>query len=653
MLQNLFRTSTRERFVKASRTGRKNFLPLLFVVPIIVFFLITKVSEYDIWYHLAVGKEILRLGSFPDTDQLSLFNLGQPFQPRLWLFRTVTAAGYSFAGYLWLQALQILVWSTTFWAAYRSIRHWTNSAATWTLLLVTAIACSGRFTIRPEIISYLMIAVYYWRLQQGRHHSTAELTFFFILQEIWTCSHGLFSIGPFLVFSYFFVALTKGVRSNNYNEVRSLGVLLSIVIAGCLITPTGFDSIKYTWQLITTVAPEAVMAKYNMFELAPPLGATSRSFIEFWFFWTLMVSFLTSLLSVMVWHRKRLPLARTLIASVMLAVSMTGIRNMPIFAIVAAPLIAEYFSLIESIRFRRIIAAIIASIIILSTIIWSPKPALNYLTTWVPYRFGIGMSADYVPIGLPSFLNRIDFRGSVFNSQTLGGFYAYHGGPKRIPFYDFRLEDFNLNELKKVFDATYTAYAQPDAWHEMVRRYDFRGVLLENAARAESAGMLPLLSSEPFWRLVYLDYAASFWMRSDQPNLPSLINQNEVKRLIEGVQNTIQADNLDAFLERTNLFPELRLQLLEESVRRWGNITQLTNLGSLKMKSGMIEDAEELFKRVLKREPKSLTTLTTLAQIALLQGDKRSAETYLLKALIYYPSDTVLRENYNLVLKTR
>jgi tetratricopeptide (TPR) repeat protein len=322
---------------------------------------------------------------------------------------------------------------------------------------------------------------------------------------------------------------------------------------------------------------------------------------------------------------------------------------MPLFAVAAAPLIAENFSLLASVRLQRICGAVMAAAMAIALLVWSPRPALNSLRTWDTYRFGLGMSGDYVPLGLPAFLDRIGFSGPVFNSQTLGGFYEYHGSPRRIPFYDFRLEDYDLTQLQQVFDATFTAQANPAGWQDLLRRYDFRGVLLEHSRSAEAGGLLPLLARDPAWRLVYLDYAASFWMRTDQLQLPPPVDRAVLQSLVAGINSAAQAENLDTFLATTASFPEVRTPLLEMAVSRWEDPVLLTNLGILKMQAGAYPEAEQLFKRVLVQKPDSRLTLSTLAQIALDRGDPATALTYLQRALKYFPADPDLRANYALV----
>ena len=629
----------------------------LLVVLVISFFLVCQVSEYDIWYHMAMGQQILGNGKLPVIDNLSQFNLGRPIHAHLWLFQIVAASGYAFASFWWLQAMQILIWGATFYFVYRSTRVWTTPLVAWLLLLTAAIACEERFSIRPEIVSYLMIALFYWRLQQKKYHSTAEIALIAALQWIWTNSHGLFPIGPFLVGCYLIGALIKGKPARESGEIRSLVILTAGVSLACLITPNGLENIRYAWLLVTTASPMASemfkFDSYAMYELASPLGETSRHLIPFWFYLPLMAAFLITLTAAARNRWQDLPFERIIIALAMLATSMTGMRNMPLFVIVAAPLTAELLSLLGSAFMKRVCWSAVASIVVITALFWSPRPALNQLMTWTPYRFGIGLSTDYIPWGLPAFLDRLNFSGPIFNSQTLGGFYSYHGYQKRIPFYDYRLEDYDQSELLKIYKATFTAVAQPSGWKNLMQRYGFQGILLENGSTTETAGLLPLISSDPNWRLVYLDYAASFWIRADVDQASPAIDSAAVKNLVAGMSNAVQAENLDSFLEQSGLYQEIRPELLEVATRRWDNTVLLTNAGIINMRAGNLDEAEQLFKRLQRIKPNSRVTLATLAQIELIRGNREAAERYLRKALKRYPNDPDLRQNLDTVLNAR
>jgi len=620
----------------------------LLVTTIIGFFLIRTVSEYDIWFHLAIGKEILRSRSIPVVDQFSLLSLGRPYHDSQWLFQVIVAAGHHLVGFWWLHAVQVGFWGLALGFVYSACRVWSPAFGAWLLVLVTALACEERFTIRPELVSYLAVALFYYLLQQRSYRSRSGLLVLGFMQVLWTNCHGVYVIGPFLVGCYFVEALFNWWRRKDHTDLRDLSILLSVVLVGCLVTPYGLNGLKFAWLLMVQVSPAGSKLYKLIYDNAHPLGESSRATTAFWFYFTLLTGWGITLLAVL-WNRKSdLPLARTLIVAGMLAASMTGIRNLPLFALVAAPIIAEYMSLLQMPLIRKLCVAATGTSLVGTMLFWSPRPAWEHFVNWVPYRFGIGLSPDYVPLTLPQFLDQLKFTGPVFNSQTLGGFYEFHGYPRRIPFFDGRLEAYKPENLLEVYEAAAKATTQPALWNDLMRRYDFRGLLVENGS-PDADGLLPTIARSQQWRLVYLDFAASFWLRADYPVQPREVDDAAVAALVERVDSFANVENLFLFLDRAAMYPELRRKLIERASQRWENQFTLKNLGLLQMQTGDLELADRTFRRLLKLTPRSRSTLTTLAQIALARGDRMSAEKYLLQGLDLFPEDATMRENLEII----
>lgn len=627
--------------------------PVLFllgslVASIISFFLIRQISEYDIWFHLTVGNEILNSGALPLVDKFSLLNIGRKYHDSQWLFQVVAAAGYRFAGVWWLHTLQIVVWGLAFRFVYRACRRWSSAVISWLLVFVVALACEDRFSIRPEIVTALMMSLFYYWLQQEKYRSLAGIVALSVMQIIWTNCHGVFVLGPFIVGCYLFESVLKEWRNKQFVASTQLAILFAAVSLSCLVTPNGLDTLKFVWLLLVEVSPASPKFFKSIYDLKPPLGAVSRATVAFWFYYALLAGFIVTFVTMICSQVKKVPVARTVIVVAMLCTSMLGVRNMPLFALVAAPLIAEYLLLLKTALHRR--ASVIGTglVVLAATFIWSPRPAWQQFTTLTRYKFGFGLSPDYVPLGLPKLLDSLNFIEPVFNTQALGGFYEFHGYPRRIPFFDGRFEAYQPETLTSVYEAAANATVQPAAWDKLLRQYDFRGLLIENGT-ADAAGLLPSIARDPQWRLVYLDYAASFWLRADYPRQPPLVTVADIITLTENVKSYPNVENIFLFLEKADIFPELRLKLIERASQRWENQFTLKNLGLLQMQSGNLEGAERTFNRLLIKSPRSRSTIVTLAQIALERGDKVTAEKYLLKGLGFYPEDAALRENLEVV----
>ncbi len=630
----------------------------LSVVTIICFFLIRTVSEYDVWFHLTLGRDILCKAAVPVIDSFSLLNFGRPYIDSQWLFQVVIAAGYALIGVYWLQVVQVGLWGLAFYFVYRATCQWTSSAGSFLLLLLTAIACENRFTVRPELVSILMLALFYWRLQQGRYRTLKEILLLAALQVVWTNSHTMFIIGPCLVGCYFVASILRGLQGKEYADTRMLGLLTASTAFACILTPYGWNIIGHSLSLVAAVSPDtfqggpsALKSPFSgIVEMQSPFSTVNRTTIAFWFYLLLMVAYLCSFAVLLAKQRMDLPIARTLVVLAMLAISVNANRNMPLFALVAAPLTAEYLSLAGSLLRRRVWSGILVFALAVAGLMLSPRIALNELT-YVKHRFGAGISGDFVPLGLPLFLDRLGFTGPVFNSATLGGYYSFHGYPARIPFHDGRFNAYQPADLLRVKSIVGQGSVELRKWRDFSAEYDFKGILLEHDS-VEAAGLLPLLPGEPLWRLVYLDNAASFWLRTDQKNLPTRFDGEQAAKLALN-SDYFSVRQLDIFFEKTGMFAEQRLMLLEQATGNRNDLYLLQILGNLQLKTGAIDKAEQTFKRLLAIEPRSRTNLNSLAQTALVKGNADAAEECVLQALKYYPADPLLLENLALIRSVR
>jgi len=427
------------------------------------------------------------------------------------------------------------------------------------------------------------------------------------------------------------------------DEARKLGILALAVASGCLVTPYGWESIRFAWLLYSEISPQSSAFHKSISEFQSPFSIPGLSVISFWFYIPMVSCFLITWMACIWSSKQRLHLGRTLICVGMLGLSMTARRNLPLFAVVAAPAIAEQLAMLSSARLRRICCLAPVFVVTITGVIWSPRPALDYLRENIPYRFGFGISNDKLPVGLAAFLDRIAFAGPIFNSHTIGGFYAFYGFPKRIPFYDARLEAYSQKDWHWAMELAANPSEHRALWDGFINRFNFQGLLL-NHFSIEAKGLLSLIASDRNWRLVYLDQAASFWLRTDRDDLPPAISETEVADIVAET-GFHGAENLDIFLDKTSLFPEQRVTMIERFYRVWKSPLALKELGVRQLNQGRMAASEATFLRLDELVPNSRTTLTTLAQIALLRGDTKAAEKLLLKGLEQFPNDSQLRRD--------
>lgn len=598
-------------------------------------FLFCEIYEYDIWWHVAIGRDILATWSVPVTDRFAAAAAGRPYHDSHWLFQVVVALADRAAGMLGVQLVMVSLWAGILALGWRSIRCRLGFESAAVLVFIMAMACVERFLPRPELVTFVGVAFFYWRFQAGRFRSRLDLLLLFAIQVAWVNSHGLFVIGPFIAGCYWLANLFAPAEARK-RDLRPLSVACAVVLLATLLTPYGWGNWEYAFLLFREAGPNAPEQLKNVGELSPTFGAASRGGIAFWFYLLLLAG--TAVATACSISRIRYPaLSRTLVLLGLLAASLTGRRNMVLFALAAAPFAAEMLAALPPARRQlpRGLTVVLAAGMLAWA--WFPLSGTYHARADIPGRFGMGATPSYFPHNFPAFLERVGFRGQMFTSNHIGGFYLYHGYPGRIPFTDGRWEIYDL----AIFPEIRRAAASPQLWREFAARHAIDGMLLQHTT-SEAALMLPWLRTSPDWKLVYLDAAASCWLPADAP-VPAL--GLDPAGPLPAAARLDDCLILDLFYQQAGA-DRLRVRNLERALT-YGRRTEqlLTSLGQTLVKMARYDEAATLFERLHREYPRNLVALNELAFVAFQRGDAAAARQFLQRALEIDPHNAEAAAN--------
>jgi len=481
-----------------------NKLLMLATVTAIASLLIRQYNDADTWWHLAIGRDILESLSIPRTDHFSAAGWGRSYHDSHWLFQVILAGADRLGGSNAVGTFPIVVWSATFLCCFRSIRNSLPTAASCLLLFIAVIACSSRFMPRPDIISHLMIALYYLRLQTGRYSTKSDLALFGMLQLIWSNSHGLFVIGPFMAGCYLVEAIWNTIRGKQAALKQSIW-LLAVLLVATLITPFGIDGWLYALQIAQEAgSTQAHVIFKDLEELRPIFHLNMLSNPDCVAFF--LISAIAAVTIFLVCIYRPLSIARLCIVVALFAVAAAcGRRNIPLFTLVAIPLIAESIELLNLRISLNTRALIVAAILLFC---FTSLPLSGYYYQWFKYdplRFGIGAPAEYQPSGLPDFLRRINFTGQIYNNDLFGGYCLYYG---ILPLVDGRWEVYDPEELSAILRAPFDEMY----WAWLLNRYNVKGALLRNGEHA-TLSLVSRFIADGSFQMVYQDKVSTFWLR--------------------------------------------------------------------------------------------------------------------------------------------
>lgn len=219
---------------------RKVLLILVFLL--IFFILLSPPQDADMWWHLAAGKKMVEQETILTTDTFSYTHNGAPWTNAFWLSDIVLFLAYKFGGYL---GIALLVSSVA--AVTMAVMYWQIADAPFPIphlmLLLGAFAIAPVWTARPQIFSFLLLAI----LDYGLSGPSAVLLkrpwLLVVLFIVWANVHGGFIWGLLLLFAFLVGKAAdrflKRENSISWRVLGQLGVWTALAALAIVLNPNG------------------------------------------------------------------------------------------------------------------------------------------------------------------------------------------------------------------------------------------------------------------------------------------------------------------------------------------------------------------------------------------------------------------------------
>lgn len=451
-------------------------------------------SDPDTPWHYATGLYILSHHTVPTTDPFSWTMHGKPWVTQEWLFEVVLAWLGSHFGFPGIWGFLSLVHAVTVIVLYRVCRSLPGSNA----IAAAVCACLGTlvplvfWTMRPQVVSYMMFAIFLWILERVRNGAFQALWLVPPLMLIWANAHGSSSIGIVMllleVLISFFPSLgrLKKLRLPPGARLRLLGAAVVGALIG-LCNPNTYKA--YTYALLST--NQTMVNNINEWH-SPDFH---NDIFKYGLLPFLMITFL-----ILLARWKPLPMRETLYFGGSFAVMLIYQRFAPYMAIssalLLAPLIADLF--------RKLLQphpVVMACNGLLSL------AALAYFGTQLPTVKGSvnkHWSTSAYPVYAVDYLQKHHLTQHVLNAYQWGGYLIYRGIPT---FIDGRTDIFLQGQ--NVF-VDYLAIT--DMWWngpDLIDSYKCDVALFPSGEP-----VVTFLVHNPDWRVVYQDATAEILVRN-------------------------------------------------------------------------------------------------------------------------------------------
>ncbi len=511
-----------------------SFASIGFIFFLGIFMANIEIKDQDLWLHLASGKYILEHFSIPLVDIFSNSIHGQPWINHEWLFQVILAVIDGISGVSGLINLQVFLVVTTM--GIMLLLVYDQNKLPWInfLLLSFLFVYKLRFTIRPDLFSILFVVLYFFIISRYLHEKKV-IFFLFFLQVLWSNIHGFFILGPLIVFVMFLSDWIKRVlplpfewnRKGRFDgqEYNHLAWTLGAVILACLVNPHFIKGAVYPLTVLLSSSGDSLVFFEYIQELRKPLQWKSLFNINQYFFFKMLIviSFLSFCFNL-----KKIELSSLFLWIIFLFLSLSAVRNLPYFAVIAFFVIIsnsanfsleKFFSNELSSSTMKNIWGVIGSLLLICLMLkttkhLSIKGYFDYDKNEWKSEYG-GISKRNYPHKAVDFLRDNKVTGNFYNDFNSGAYLIGRVFPNIKVFIDGRTEVYGAQYFKN-----YKKILAGDKvlFDRAVEQYNLTGVLLGSIYFPASQKTVRNLYTDKDWVLVYFDYDAVIFLKNIEKN---------------------------------------------------------------------------------------------------------------------------------------
>ena len=476
---------------------------VFFIVLFIGLFLMTlrPIADPDFWWHLRTGQLIVQTHAIPHTDPFSFTKAGQPWVAHEWLSEIILYGLYRLGSY----GLLVLVFSAiitgAFMLAYlRSPAETRPYVAGFTLLL-GAIANAPTWGVRPQMISLFITSLFLYLLD--RYRQEGKLKFILplpLITLVWVNLHagyflGLAIIGIYIVGSLVDLLMAEFKKGGEEAAPPTLKTILTLcaVLGACVLAtlanPNGIHIIFYPFQTLTSQSMQQLIQEW----FSPDFHQVA---------WQPLAWLILALIGAGMIGKKPVSPTKILLTLVFGYAALLSMRHVPLFAIVAIPILAEQIGSVVSIR---------SDVQTPSRLLrWTVPVLLVCIVLVTGLRFAQvvqGQSkteADTFPKAAVDWILENKPQGNFYNTYGWGGYLIWRLYPEYRVYIDGRADVYG-DEF--IFDYT-SIYRSELGWEDKLESQNVQTVLLE--PHAPLANTLHLSAD---WKIAFEDQVSIIFVR--------------------------------------------------------------------------------------------------------------------------------------------
>jgi len=466
----------------------------------------------DLGRHITIGNYILDTRSIPTADVFSHTMAGEPMTPHEWLSQVLFALADRLMGLDGVVLLTALVIAASFGLTLtRAVKRSGSLLIGLAITLLAAGAASLHWLTRPHIFTFLLLALWLQVLVSIQEGKAWHWIWMPAIMLLWVNLHGAFIAG----FAVWLLVLAgmgweRWVESQAGDQKQPVykdllfGGVASLLAS--FINPSGI----HLWETSLGYVRNEYLVGHTAEYLSPDFHLSST-----WLF-LILIALLIGLFGLVGKRRN----AEDLFLSVAwMGMSLFSARNIPLFAIVAAPILAACTAELVNSHAGRISwlqkitnldQRLLHTERMLRGWVW---PAAAVLLVGLLLSNGVRLDAsrvgnqfdpDVFPVEAVDWLQSNPQSGNVFNYFPWGGYLLYRDWPETRVFIDGQT-DFYGEELTRKYE---TVLLMNDGWESILDAYGVDWVIFPS-----DEGLVKALGNSSKWNVIYQDETTTIFQR--------------------------------------------------------------------------------------------------------------------------------------------
>ncbi len=467
-------------------------------------------GDGDTGWHVRTGEWILQNGSVPRMDLFSYTKSGQPWYAWEWLWDVGAAWLHQHAGMAAVVLASMLVLCFTFAMLFRMVRaECPNVLVAFAVTFAATAGSTLHWLARPHLFTLLLVVVFCAVLERARQGRVRLLVILPALMVLWTNLHGGFIVGIILIGCYAAGELTAWLLEKDQEKaLRALRRSKPFVLTGLasaaatLVNPYFYHLHVHMWRFLSESSVWRYISEYQ--------STNFQNNLTPWYEPLVLLG-----VAAAAWCLYRKRFAQAFMVAGWLHLALFSVRNLPIYLLVAAPVVAGMLQdllilLAEAPlapwvgktvrafenfaadfgandRLARVHLASALGFLAIAVIFYAPAPPAKFRAEYDPKQY---------PVRALAVLRGPEMSRSIFAEDVWGGYMIYCLYPQTKVFVDGRFDLYGEAFTKKYLNVLNAQYG----WEDTLNKYSVDTVLLRVDTPLTGA-----LKESRRWRPVYDD----------------------------------------------------------------------------------------------------------------------------------------------------